>query len=146
MLNLKIKKLNDLAKLPTQATAGSAGWDLYATEEKLVVDGPITYVEYKTGLAFEILPGYVGLLFARSSISSNTTLILANAVGILDSDYRNEVTFRFKSMAMGASKRYKIGDKIGQIIILPYPQIKFELSEELNDPKTRSGGYGSSGN
>lgn len=145
MLNLKIKKLNELAKLPTRATSGSAGLDLYATSEKLVVEGPITYVEYTTGLAMSIPKGHVGLIFPRSSISSNTTLMLNNSVGVIDSDYFQEIKFRFKNLSIGASKRYKIGDRIGQLIIMKYPEIELELVDELIDLGTRSGGFGSTG-
>lgn len=145
MLNLKIKKLNELAKLPTQATIGSAGFDLYATDEKLFVDGPITYVEYKTGLSMSIPPGHIGLIFPRSSISSNTTLMLANAVGLIDSDFRGEITARFKSMAMGASKRYKVGERIAQLVIFPYPEVSLEEVQDLDETERGTGGYGSSG-
>lgn len=145
MLNLKIKKLNELAKLPTQATPGSAGWDLYATDEKLFLDGPITYVEYKTSIAIQIPKGHIGLIFPRSSISSNTTLMLANAVGLIDSDYTGEITARFKSLAMGASKRYKVGERIAQLVIMPYPEVSLEEVQELDSTERGTGGWGSTG-
>jgi dUTP pyrophosphatase len=145
MLNLKIKKLNDLAKLPTQATIGSAGLDLYATSEKLVVEGPITYVEYSTGIAVQIPPGHMGLIIPRSSISSNTTLMLANSCGLIDSDYRGEITARFKNLSIGASRRYKTWDRIAQLIILPYPAIEIQEVDDLESTERGSGGHGSSG-
>jgi dUTP pyrophosphatase len=144
-LPVRIKKLNEKAVLPKYATDGSAGMDLTATSEKIVIDGGNTYVEYGTSLAFEIPKGFVALLFPRSSISSNTTLSLSNSVGVLDSDYRGEVTFRFRNLSFGAGKKYKIGDRIGQILVIPYPSIEFEEVSELNDTDRGSGGYGSSG-
>ena len=145
MLNLKIKKLNELAKLPTQATAGSAGWDLYATSEKIVFEGLITYIEYGTGLTFEIPAGHVGMIFPRSSISSNTTLMLSNSVGLIDADFRGEVTARFKSSTIGVSRRYKIGERIAQLVIMPYPVVQLEEVQELDKTDRGAGGYGSSG-
>ncbi len=142
---VKIKKLHENAVVPKYATDGSAGMDLTAVTEKRFVEGAITYIEYGTGLAFEVPPGYVALLFPRSSISSNTTLMLNNSVGVLDSDFRGEVTFRFKTMAVGSTKKYSVGDRIGQILIVPYPKVEFQEATELNDTKRGTGGYGSSG-
>src|ERR1700744_3150088 len=100
-LNVKIKKLNDKAIVPEYATDGSAGLDITAIERNLILKGSVAYAEYKTGLAFEIPSGYVGLIFPRSSITSKTNLVLANSVGVIDSDYRGEVTFRFKNVGLG---------------------------------------------
>ena len=140
---VRIKKLHENAVIPKYATDGSAGMDLTAVSEKRVIEGAVTYIEYGTGLSFEVSPGHCALLLPRSSISSNTTLVLSNSTGLLDSDFRGEVTFRFKTLAAGATKKYNVGDRIGQILILPYPRIEFEAVEELYDPKTRNGGYGS---
>jgi dUTP diphosphatase len=142
---VRVKKLNENAVIPKYATPGSAAMDLTAVSEKRVVDGSVTYLEYSTGLAIEIPPGHVGLLFPRSSISSNTTLMLNNSVGVLDSDFRGEVTFRFKTLAAGATKKYNVGDRIGQILILPIPSIEFEAVTELTPTQRGEGGYGSSG-
>lgn len=144
-MEVKIKKLNDKAVLPVQVDKGSAGMDLTAISEKLFADGAINYVEYGTGLALEIPEGYVGLIFPRSSISSNTTLILSNSVGVIDSSYRGEIKFRFKSLSPMGNKKYKIGERIGQLVIMPYPKIEFIQVEELNNTERGEGGYGSSG-
>lgn len=144
-LQVKVKKLNDNAILPAQADSGSAGMDLTATTEKLVVEGSVSYVEYGTGLALEIPEGYMGLIFPRSSISSSTTLVLANAVGVVDSSYRGEVKLRFKSLVPMGAKKYKIGERVGQLIIVPYPKIQLVEVDELNDTQRGQGGFGSSG-
>lgn len=146
MLPVKIKKLNENAVIPKYSTDGSAGLDLTAISEKVFMEGPITYVEYGTGLSFEIPNGFVGLIFPRSSISSNTTLMLANSVGVIDSDYRGEVTFRFKNISQLGGKKYKVGDRIGQLLILPYPKIDFNEVDNLDESKRGSSGYGSTGN
>lgn len=144
-LNVKVKKLDPKAVVPKYATNGAAALDLTAISEKVVSENGVAYVEYGTGLAFEIPEGYVGLIFPRSSISSNTTLVLANSVGVIDSDYRGEVKFRFKTIVPVASKKYKVGERVGQIIIVPYPSVTLEEVDELGDTERGSGGYGSTG-
>lgn len=146
-MNIKIKKLHPDAIIPTYTKEGDAGLDLIAVNVEFTSD----YISYKTGLAFEIPKGYVGLLFPRSS-NSKKNLLLTNSVGVLDSGYRGEVEFRYKLVANGKTlsedakyNRYTIGDRIGQIIILPYPQIEFEEVEELSSTDRGEGGFGSSG-
>ena len=107
-------------------------------------------VVYGTGLAFEIPEGYVGLLFPRSS-NAKKDLLLSNSVGVLDSGYRGEVTFKFKPCEVFEKpdltypEKYEVGDRIGQLIIIPYPHIEFEVVEELSDTDRGAGGYGSTG-
>ena len=136
---VKVKKLHPNAKVPQYMTAGAAAVDLYATEVKLEQ----MYVEYKTGLAFEVPEGFVGLIYPRSSISSQTTLMLSNCVGVIDSDYLLEVMVRFRPLYPDSNKIYKVGDRVAQLMIVPYPKINFVESESLNDPGTRNGGFGS---
>jgi len=144
-LPIKIKKLSEKAVIPKYATDGSAGLDFFATSEKTVVDGSNIYISYGTDIALKIPEGYVGLIFPRSSISSNTTLVLANGVGVLDSDFLGEVTFRFKNLLPTGNKKYKVGDKIGQLLIVPYPTIDFEVVDDLGLTSRGTGGYGSTG-
>lgn len=128
------------AVIPKYAKDGDAGLDLTAVSARLDDDGNIVY---GTGLAFEIPKGYVGLIFPRSSIS-RTNLILSNSVGVLDSGYRGEVTFKFKQVPRHGDA-YLRGERIGQIVIIPYPQIEFVVTEELSETERGTGGYGSSG-
>ena len=146
-LKVKIKKLNEDAVIPTYSKDGDAGMDLVATSEYYDNDGNIVY---GTGLSFEVPKGYVGLLFPRSS-NAKKDLTLSNSVGVLDSSYRGEVMLKFKNTITISGQylecvTYKIGDRIGQIIILPYPQIEFEEAEELSETERGNGGYGSTGN
>ena len=90
-MQIKIKKMNQNATLPTKGTLGAAGFDLTAVSQKITSK----YIEYGTGLSFELPDDHVGLLFQRSSVS-NKDVSLSNAVGVLDSDYRGEVTFRYR--------------------------------------------------
>jgi dUTP pyrophosphatase len=136
-LNIKIKKLHKDAVIPTKAHATDAGCDLYATschyDNGLII--------YGTGIAVEIPEGYVGLVFPRSSIA-NTHLTLSNSVGVIDSGYRGEVMAKFRK---GGTRGYNVGDRIAQLIILPYPEVVFEEADELSESDRGTGGYGSSG-
>lgn len=143
-MKVKIKKLLTNAVIPKYSKQGDAGLDLVATSKHIDVYGNISY---GTGLAFEIPFGYVGLLFPRSS-NSKTDLLLTNSVGVIDSGYRGEVSLKFRgyySKIDMENSNYQIGDRIGQIIIMPYPQIEFEEVEELSETERGTGGYGSTG-
>lgn len=137
-MKVKIKKLNDSAVIPVKAHPTDAGMDLVATS-RTIKDNIVTY---GTGLAFEIPKGYVGLVFPRSSIYK-TNMDLCNSVGVIDSGYRNEVLAKFYLGEVSAL--YNIGDRIAQMIIMPYPEIEFEESEELSSSDRGEGGFGSSG-
>ena len=139
---VKIKKLHNNAVVPQYAKAGDAGMDLVATE---VIDGYGFSVTYGTGLAMEIPEGFVGLVFPRSSIRKYE-LSLTNCVGVIDSGYRGEIQATFRKEAGIPSKRYDVGDKIAQMIILPYPSIQFIETDELSDTERGEGGFGSTGN
>lgn len=159
-MEVKIKKLHKDAVVPKYAKVGDAGLDLTATSMYYDEYGNICY---GTGLAFEIPKGYVGLIFPRSSICKEQ-LLLSNAVGVIDSGYRGEVSLKFKpsmaldncqcvktdegklwSIAFRQNDIYKVGDRIGQMIIMPYPSVEFEEVEELSETERGEGGYGSSG-
>ena len=153
-MKVKIKKLHPNSIIPKYAKTGDAGMDLTCTEIEYTKD----YISYKTGLAFEIPTGFFGMLVPRSS-NSKKDLLLTNSCGILDSGYRGEVEFRYKAMSNYACNNssnpptlssdnfelYNTGDRIGQIIILPYPQIDFEEEETLSFTERGEGGFGSTG-
>jgi len=141
-VNLKFKLLNENAKKPTNAYENAAAWDMYATGINIVENNDFGYIEYTTGIAVEIPKGYVGKIYPRSSVS-NTGLLLSNSVGIIDSDYRGEIKFRFKYIK--GSKKYNVDDRIGQFLIEKTIPIKWIESEELSETNRGSGGYGSSG-
>lgn len=156
-MKVKIKKLSENAVIPSYSKNGDAGLDLVATSKEYDKDGNVVY---GTDLAFEIPKGYVGLLFPRSS-NAKKDLRLTNSVGVLDSGYRGEVLFKFRndnfaSMnpmlkndlingQIGFSNEYEIDDRIGQLIIIPYPTIEFEEADELSETERGTGGYGSTG-
>ena len=139
-MKVKFKKLCPEAEIPVYAHPGDAGMDVKA----ISINITNKYIEYGTGLSFELPEGYCMLIFPRSSVSK-TDLSLANAVGVLDSTYRGELKLRFKRTYSPTEDYYSIGDKIGQIIIIPYPTIEFEEVDELGETERGAGGFGSSG-
>jgi dUTP pyrophosphatase len=142
MLPIKIKKLDPNAVIPSYAKPGDAGLDLTAITMQIIDNPQYGYIEYGTGLAFEIPQGHVGLIFPRSSVS-NTGLILSNSVGVIDSGYRGEVKFRYKYVKN--TTHYVVGERVGQLIIIPYPQVQLIESQELSDTERNENGFGSSG-
>lgn len=137
---LLFKKLHKDAVLPKTALPGDAGRDMTAVS----IEYYNSYVEYATGVACEIPPGHVGLLFARSSVT-NKDLILKNAVGVLDSSYRGEIKFRFYRTNGVKSNVYGVGDRIGQLVVMPINTDTEAWAEELSDTTRGTSGYGSTG-
>ena len=141
-MKVNIKKLVESAVIPNYTKIGDAGMDLTATSKWYDDDNNVCY---GTGIAMEIPKGYVGLVFPRSS-NAKQDLILSNSVGVIDSGYRGEITFKFKLVEdRHLAKDYNVGDRVGQIIIMPYPKIEFNEVEELSETERGCGGYGSSG-
>ena len=141
MLKINIKKLVPEAVIPSYAKPGDAGMDLVATSVGI---DEYNNTVYGTGIAIEIPEGYVGLIFPRSS-NAKTDLYLTNHVGVIDSGYRGEIMFKFRATRTTFPKEYKVGDRVGQIIILPYPQVAFIETDELSSTERGEGGFGSTG-
>ena len=142
MKKIYIKKLDSKAIIPTYGTPNSAGADLYA-----LLDSPLNINSgeskiINTGLAMAIPDGYVGLIYARSSLGTKKGLAPANKVGVIDSDYRGEI----KVVLFNHSKETQTiepNDRIAQIVITPYIQGDFEESSELDETQRGTGGFGS---
>lgn len=139
-MKVKIKRLTPNSVIPSYAKEGDAGLDLTAVSKTIDDSGNVVY---GTGLAFEIPQGYVGLVFPRSS-NAKKDLWLTNSVGVIDSGYRGEVIFKYRPVSF-KEREYMIGERVGQIIIMPYPYIEFEEADELSETERSTGGYGSSG-
>ena len=137
-MKIKIKKLVENAIVPAYAKEGDAGMDLTAISMEYLDK---EHVKYGFGIAIEIPKGFVGLVFPRSSCFKQRQ-ILSNAVGVIDSGYRGEISAVMIGTASGG---YKVGDRVAQILILHYPEIEFEESEELSTTERGEGGYGSTG-
>ena len=138
-MKIKIKKIHEDAIIPKYAKDGDAGMDLTAVS---ATNDDGVHITYHTGLAIEIPEGYVGLLFPRSSVYK-TNMTLSNSVGVIDSGYRGEIMMKYAFKDNSAL--YKVGDRIGQIVILPYPKIDFQEVSELTSTLRGAGGYGSTG-
>ena len=142
MLEVKFKKLVETAKCPIKAHPTDAGADLTAVSREW--NEEYKYWVYGTGIATEIPEGYVGLLFPRSSIRKYT-LSQCNCVGVIDSHYRGEIMVTYKPTS-DVQKLYEIGDKIAQLIILPYPEVSYTEVKSLSETDRGENGHGSSGN
>lgn len=148
-MDVKFKKLVDNAVAPIHGSEFSAGYDLTATSKEYDDDDNVVY---GCGLAFEIPKGYVGLVFPRSSCSKKS-LILANCVGVIDSDYRGEVTAKFRKtyvqkygiLIHDREKEYNIGERFAQMVIMRVPQVEYKEVKELGETERGEGGYGSTG-
>lgn len=142
VLNVKFKRVHEAAVIPSRANKTDVGLDLTAVSIRHVDDPEEgTYYEYDTGLQLAIPEGYGGFLFPRSSISKKD-LILANAVGVLDPDYRGNIKLRYKYRIN--PKIYDIGDRIGQLVILPFPEVNLIEVSELPYGERGDNGFGSS--
>ena len=137
-MRVEFKKMELGAVIPTKATDGACGFDLVCTH----VSHDDTYVECKTGIAVAIPEGYVGLLFARSSISK-TGWSLACGVGVIDQDFRGGLSLRFTSISRTPKFPYKEGDRVGQLVIVPATDVEFQEVSELGTTERGDGGYGS---
>lgn len=141
---LRIKKTSPLAKIPAYAHPTDACVDLTCVSIEKVDTPGYGYLEYDTGLQIEISPGFVGLIFPRSSISQ-TGLILANAVGVLDESYRGNIKARFK--AIPHTNVYAVGDRCCQFMVIPKIALEFEeFTGDWEETERNEGGFGSSGN
>lgn len=139
MIDVKIRKVHPDAVIPFRAHATDAGMDVTAISMEMTED----YVEYDTGLQFQLPEGYAMLIFPRSS-NSKKDLLLCNSVGILDAGYTGNLKLRFKLMTEGYTEKiYNPGDKVGQIMIIPYPEINFIETEVFNETERGDGGFGS---
>ena len=137
-MKIKIKKLHPNAVTPFYATEGSAAMDLTAVSSEYI---DTEHIKYNFGLAFQIPKGKAGLIFPRSSCYKQKQL-LSNCVGVIDSDYRGEIS----AVMIGTSKSsYTTGERVAQIMFIDAPQIEFVETNELSTSERGEGGYGSTG-
>lgn len=144
-LYLKIKLVHPNAVVPQYAKAGDAALDLTAVSKE--VNDFTGQVIYDTGIAVEIPEGHFGMIAPRSSICKKK-LRLSNSIGIIDSGYRGTIKAVFNSTGSYVPLKtdiYEIGERICQLIILPYPKIEIQVVDELSDTDRDQGGFGSSG-
>ncbi|MBQ7354819.1 MAG: dUTP diphosphatase [Clostridia bacterium] len=143
-MEIRIKKLNDTAILPTYGSAYAAGADLYALQGTDVTIEPGQTILIHTGIALELPIGYAGLIYARSGLASKRGLAPANKVGVIDCDYRGEVMVALHNHGT-APQTVSGGERIAQLVITPYITASFIEADELSDTARGAGGFGSTG-
>lgn len=149
-LKINIKKLNDNAIIPTRGSEYAAGYDLYAgcaDKDALMetnVIKPYGTMKIHTGLAMEIPKGYFGAIFARSGMATKRGLRPTNCVGVIDSDYHGEIIVVLRNDS-DSEQIISSGERIAQIVIMPYIPVEFKEVNSLGDTKRDDGGFGSTG-
>ncbi|MBO4538124.1 MAG: dUTP diphosphatase [Erysipelotrichaceae bacterium] len=141
-MKIRITRLSQEAVIPTSGSPYSAGVDLYSCEDAVVFSGQTTKVS--TGIAVEIPEGYFGGVFARSGLATRTGLRPANCVGVIDSDYRGEVIVALHNDSE-LNRYIQKGERIAQLVIMPYMSVEFEEVEQLSETERQAGGFGSTG-
>ena len=145
-MRIQLQKLRESARLPHRGSDFAAGYDLYAAPEsgKSVAIAPHTTALIGTGLAAAIPAGYFGGIFARSGLALKQGLRPANCVGVVDADYRGEVCVALHNDT-DEPCLVRPGDRIAQLVILPFLAAEFEESETLPETDRGAGGFGSTG-
>ena len=143
-IKVEIKKLDERAIIPTYGTEFSAGADIYALLDEPLTINPGETKFIHTGLAIAIPEGFVGLNFARSGMASKRGLAPANKVGVIDCDYRGEVMVALHNHGT-EPQIIEHGERVAQMVFVPYYAAEFELKDELSETIRGEGGFGSTG-
>lgn len=142
--DIHVKKLNEYAQLPTRGSEKAAGYDLYAATPDKIKISPHTTVKVGTGLSFALPAGTFAAIFARSGIATKRGLRPANCVGVCDSDYRGEYIVALHNDT-NLDQEIEPGERIAQMILLPYIDMQFEEVNELDETERGASGFGDSG-
>ena len=139
-----VKKLRPNAKLPTYGSEFAAGADLSAC-----LDAPVTIQPHETylvptGLSLELPVGWAGMVHARSGMATKRHLAPANKVGVIDCDYRGEIMVSLHNHS-NVPQTVEPGERIAQLVIMPYLTAQFFEAEDLSDTVRGEGGFGSTG-
>ena len=144
MDKLKIKLIRPEAQIPRHATDGAAGYDLAAAISAPMVVSRGEIVVIPTGVAIALEPGYVALVFGRSGLGFKHGIVPANAVGVIDSDYRGEISVAL-TCQLEVSYTVQPGERVAQLLVLPVTTPQLELCQELDQTVRGVGGFGSTG-
>lgn len=142
-MKLKIKKLHPDAVVPTYGTDGAACFDIYSIDEGTAGSSFFPLL-LRTGLAFEVPPGWVMLVHSRSGDGFKRSTRLSNCTGIIDSDYRGELLISLRNDSQ-SSHFFNKGDRVAQAMLMPVTSIEFDVVNELGDTARGEGGFGSTG-
>lgn len=141
-VNVRLKKLDPNAVLPTYGSQSAAGADLYALAGAELQPGQTLLIH--TGIAMEIPEGYAGLIYARSGLATKRGLAPANKVGVIDADYRGEIMVSLHNHS-GEVQKIDAGERIAQLVVTPFLRVEFDEVSDLSDTVRGSGGFGSTG-
>lgn len=141
-MQIKVKKLDERAILPTRGSAMAAGMDLYALDGVTVGAGETVLVH--TGIALSIPEGYAGFIYARSGIATKRGLAPANKVGVIDADYRGEIMVALHNHGTSA-QTVDAGERVAQMVVAPFLVPELALAETLDETERADGGFGSTG-
>lgn len=141
-MQLKVKKLDPKATIPTRGSEKASGLDLYALEDSFILPGHTNLI--KTGIAFEIPEGFEIQVRARSGVSLKTKLRISNSVGTVDQDYTGDCSVLFDNIGKNA-EIIKAGTRIAQAVLCPVSLVNVTEVEELVETKRSNSGFGSSG-
>ncbi len=143
-MKIQIQKLKENATVPTRGSVHAAGYDLYACLENEVQIGAGETVKIGTGLSIAVPEGYFGAIFARSGLAAKEGLRPANCVGVADSDYRGEYIVALHNDSE-AVRTVTPGERIAQLVVMPYLSVEFEEVAALDETERGAGGFGSTG-
>lgn len=143
-MTVNFKTLSKLATVPTRGSDSAAGYDLYAAIEDTIWIEPHTTVKIPTDIAVELPSGTFGAVFARSGLATKQGLRPANAVGVIDPDYRGNCIVALHNDS-NVRRLVEPGDRIAQLVIIPFISVEFNQMKELSDTERGEGGFGSTG-
>ena len=143
-MEIKLKKVNEKAIIPTYGTIDAAGADLYACIDEEVIIHPGDTKIIKTGIAVAIPTGYAGLIYARSGLALKRNLAPGNKVGVIDSDYRGEVMVALHNHG-NIAQTVEVNERIAQLVVTPFLKVEFDETDNLDDTDRADGGFGSTG-
>ena len=143
-VKVRFKRVSEFARIPTRGSEKAAGYDLYAALEEPVTIAPHETVKIDTGLQFEIPDGYFAAIYARSGIVAKEGLRPANCTGVCDSDYRGNYIVALHNDSE-QERTVVPGERIAQMVVIPYLSVTFEESSLLSDTERGAGGFGSTG-
>ncbi len=143
-MQVKIKKLDNTAKLPVYGSNGAACFDIYCLNNGEISIPVDSSVNLKTGLAFEIPEGHVMMVFSRSGHGFKNGIRLSNCTGIIDSDYRGELNVKLQN---DGKETFLISgaERVAQAMVVPFDHVEFIETEDLSETERGTGGLGSTG-
>lgn len=144
MTKIKVVRENENAKLPTKGTVESAGMDLYANITEPITIKPHETVKVSSGIKMEIPSGYVGLIYARSGLSTKKSIALINKVGVIDSDFRGTISLPLHNYGT-KPQTIEPKERVAQMIIQKYLPVELVEVDKISETERGDGGFGSTG-